>query len=62
MFLREAPGVYEFGSRKIMIQLDREKLQIKVGGSTLSIEEFLDSYTPKALEQMNRRDFGRPMP
>ena len=55
MFLREAPGVYEFGSRKVMIKLEREKLQVKVGGSTLSIEEFLEQYTPKELRRNSNK-------
>ena len=46
MFLRESSGVYEFGSRRVMVKVERDKIQIKVGGGYLSIDEFLDQYTP----------------
>ena len=42
MFMRESSGVYEFGSRKVMVKVERDKIQIKVGGGFLSIDEFLD--------------------
>ena len=42
MFLRESEGVYEFGSKRIMVKVERDKIQIKVGGGYLSIDEFLD--------------------
>lgn len=40
--MRESSGVYEFGSRRVMVKVDREKINIKVGGGFLSIDEFLD--------------------
>ena len=42
MFMRESSGVYEFGSKKVMVRVQRGKIQIKVGGGYLSIDEFLD--------------------
>ena len=56
MFLRESEGVYEFGSRRVMVKVERDKIQIKVGGGYLSIDEFLDQYTPAELEKLERRD------
>ena len=56
MFMRESEGVYEFGSRKVMVKVERDKIQIKVGGGYLSIDEFLDQYTPVELEKLERRD------
>jgi len=56
MFLRESEGVYEFGSRRVMVKVERDKIQIKVGGGYLSIDEFLDQYTPVELEKLERRD------
>ena len=56
MFMRESAGVYEFGSRRVMVKVEREKIQIKVGGGFLSIDEFLDQYTPIELEKLERRD------
>ena len=56
MFLRESEGIYEFGSKRIMVKVERDKIQIKVGGGYLSIDEFLDQYTPVELEKLERRD------
>ena len=56
MFMRESAGVYEFGSRRVSVQVSRGSIQIKVGGGFLSIDEFLDQYTPVELEKLERRD------
>ena len=56
MFMRESQGVYEFGSRRVMVKVERDKIQIKVGGGYLSIDEFLDQYTPTELEKLERKD------
>ena len=56
MFMRESQGVYEFGSRKILVKVEKNKIQIKVGGGFLGIDEFLDQYTPAELEKVERRD------
>ena len=56
MFMRESEGVYEFGSRKVMVKVAAGKIQIKVGGGFLSIDEFLDQYTPSELEKLDRTD------
>ena len=56
MFMRETEGVYEFGSKRIMVKVERDKIQIKVGGGFLSIDEFIDQYTPAELEKLERRD------
>ena len=42
MFMRESEGVYEFGSKRVMVKVERDKINIKVGGGFLSIDEFLD--------------------
>ena len=42
MFLRESEGIYEFGSKKISVRVDNDKINIRVGGGYLSIDEFLD--------------------
>ena len=56
MFMRESEGVYEFGSKRIHVRVERDKIQIKVGGGYLSIDEFIDQYTPAELEKLERRD------
>ena len=56
MFLRESQGVYEFGSKRICVKVEKDKILIKVGGGFLSIDEFLDQYTPVELEKPERKD------
>lgn len=51
MFLRESEGVYQFGTRRVAVRVDKDKINIRVGGGYLSIDEFLDQYTPIELEK-----------
>lgn len=54
--MRESEGVYQFGSRRVSVKVDRGKINIKVGGGYLSIDEFLDQYTPTELQALDRHD------
>ena len=56
MFMRESEGVYQFGSRRVSVKVERGKIVIKVGGGYLSIDEFMEQYTPAELESFNRKD------
>mgnify|MGYP002637227849 CR=1 FL=1 len=56
MFMRESEGVYEFGSKRVYVKVDKEKINVRVGGGYLSIDEFLDQYTPQELEKLERKD------
>ena len=40
----------------MLVKVERDKIQIKVGGGYLSIDEFLDQYTPTELAKLERRD------
>jgi len=42
MFLRVNPGVYQFGSKKICIKVEQGKINIRVGGGFMIIDEFID--------------------
>jgi len=56
MFMRESDGVYQFGSKRVTVRVDANKINIRVGGGYLSIDEFLDQYTPVELEKLERND------
>ena len=56
MFMRESEGVYQFGAKRVYLKCVRGKIEIKVGGGFLSIDEFLDQYTPVELEKLERKD------
>ena len=60
MFIRLNPGVYSFGSKKVCIKVENGKINIRVGGGYLRIEEFMDKYTTIELEK-SLRDGIDPM-
>ena len=61
MFMRETEGVYQFGTKRVYVRCVRDKIEIKVGGGYLSLDEFLDQYTPTELEKLDRKDPMRRM-
>ena len=56
MFMRESDGVYQFGTKKVAVKVEKDNIKIRVGGGYLSIDEFLDQYTPVELEKLERKD------
>jgi len=42
MFMRESEGVYQFGTKRIAVKVEKDNIKIRVGGGFLSIDEFLD--------------------
>ena len=56
MFMRESEGVYQFGTKRIFVKVESNSIKIRVGGGYLSIDEFLDQYTPVELERLERQD------
>lgn len=42
MFMRESEGVYQFGTKRVAVRVDKDRINIRVGGGYLSIDEFLD--------------------
>ena len=56
MFMREQAGKYEYGTKRVEIRISQGKLQIRVGGGYLTIDEFLDQYMTIELQKVERRD------
>ena len=56
MFMRESEGVYQFGTKKVAVKVEQDNIKIRVGGGYLSIDEFLDQYTPVEMERLDRKD------
>ena len=54
--MRETEGVYQFGTKRVMVKVEKDAIKIRVGGGFLSIDEFLDQYTPVELEKLERKD------
>ena len=38
------------------MRVDKDKINIRVGGGYLSIDEFLDQYTPEEMSKIERKD------
>lgn len=55
MFMRESSGIYQFGTRRVYVKVEKDKIIIRVGGGFLTIDEFLDIYTPLEIEKLERK-------
>ena len=60
MFVREAPSVYTFGTRKIHLVLEgnSNKLRVKVAGGFQSLEEFVDIHAQQEMLKLERQTRG----
>ena len=56
-FSRIENGVYLFGTKKVLLKLERNKLQVKVGGGFLPIEKFLEEYEMLEKEKIENTQF-----
>ena len=54
MFMRESEGVYYFGTKRVAVKVEKNNIKIRVGGGYLSIDEFIEQYTPTELEKLER--------
>lgn len=44
-----------YGSKRVTIKVEKDKIYIRVGGGYLLIEDFLDQYTAKELEKLKKK-------
>jgi len=58
-FIRESTGVYSFGSKRVAIRIEKDKLNVRVGGGYLAIDDFIDQYTPLEMEKKDRKPSGK---
>ena len=56
MFMRESVGVYQYGSKRINVKSENNKILIRVGGGYLGIDEFLDQFQPVELSKIEAKD------
>ena len=56
MFMREASGVYQFGTKRVSVEVHQSRIKVRVGGGYMSIDEFLEQYTPTEVEKLARND------
>lgn len=57
LFLRESEGVYQFGQKRVYMKIDKgNKVNVRVGGGYMHIDEFLETYTDQEVQKIERRD------
>ena len=57
MFLRESEGVYQFGSRKVYIKIEKgDAILVRVGGGYMHIHEFIKQYMPLEVDKLQNKD------
>jgi len=40
----------------VAVKVEKDNIKVRVGGGFLSIDEFIDQYTPEQLTKLERRD------
>lgn len=48
--------MYQFGSKKIFIKQEQDKILIRSGGGFISIEEFLNLFSQREMDILSRQD------
>ena len=61
-FIRQDGGNYLFGTKKVYIKIENNRMLVKVGGGFTSVDEFLAIYTPVELERAENSPKGSPGP
>ena len=56
LFLRESTGVYQFGSKRVYIKIEKgNQIKVRVGGGYMHIDDFIEQYTQQEVEKIERR-------
>lgn len=56
LFLRESTGVYQFGSKRVYIKIEKgNQIKVRVGGGYMHIDDFIEQYTWQEVEKIERR-------
>mmetsp|Transcript_19541 Transcript_19541/g.33541 ORF Transcript_19541/g.33541 Transcript_19541/m.33541 type:complete len:878 (-) Transcript_19541:402-3035(-) len=56
--VRQGPGIYMFGTRRVICKILNERLVARVGGGYLLFEEFVDTYGPVEAEKARNEQGG----
>jgi hypothetical protein len=56
-FIRESEGLYRFGSKKVVLYLERgDELHVRISGRYLTIQQFIDQFTKAEVDKMERQN------
>lgn len=54
-FIRESEGVYRFGTKRVVLILEKgEDIKIRVGGGFMYLKQFIEQYTKLEIEKIER--------
>lgn len=49
--VREMMGIYMFGAKRVFVKLENGRINVRVGGGFMRIEDFIKFYTPSEVEK-----------
>lgn len=56
LFVRESEGVYQFGSKRVYLKIEKgNSILVRIGGGFMDIKTFIDKFTPPETEKMRVR-------
>ena len=56
-FLRESEGVYQFGSKRVYVKVEKgDRVFVRVGGGFMYIEDFIATYSQEETDKIQRKD------
>lgn len=56
LFLRESEGVYQFGSRRVYIKIEKgNKVVVRVGGGFMEIKDFIKQFTDSEIQKIVKK-------
>lgn len=58
LFVREQEGIYSYGKKKVFIKIEKESIIIRVGGGYITIDEFIETYSPYEVRKRQKQQFG----
>lgn len=54
--MRESEGVYQFGSKRVAVKIEKDYIKVRIGSGYISIDDFLEQYTSLEMEKIERKD------
>ena len=57
MFLRESEGVYQFGSKRVHIKVEKgNQIFVRYGGGFMHVRDFISEFTQPEVNRIERSD------
>jgi hypothetical protein len=58
LFVREQEGIYSYGKKRVFIKIEKDSIIVRVGGGYLTIDEFIETYSPYEIRKRQRSNYG----